>query len=162
MAFAVLNSSWNIDPNYSIRFNGNKAAGTFSGLRGQIIFTPNELASSLIDVTVDANTIKTGNETKDKHAKGQDWFDVKKYPYIKFTSSSFSKSGDTIIVSGILELHGIKKNVQIPFAFSESGSKANFTGNFKVNRRDYGIKGNFFGFTVGNEFEVKLNIPVTK
>jgi polyisoprenoid-binding protein YceI len=161
-AYTILEFNWNIDPNYSIKFKGNKAEGTFSGLTGKINFNPNDLANSLIDVTVEANTIKTGNSTKDGHAKGEDWFNVAKYPLIKFISQSFTKSDNSIVVSGNLELHGTKKQIQIPFNFSEAGMKGLFTGKFKGNRKDYGINGNFFGFTVGKEFEVTLNIPVTK
>ena len=162
LAFTIFEIGWNIDPNYSIKFSGNKAEGTFSGLLGKIVFNPNDLSTSLIDVSVNANTIKTGNSTKDKHAKGEDWFDVIKYPSIKFRSISFTKSANYIIVVGTLELHGIKKQIQIPFTFSGSNTKGNFIGSFKVMRKDYGIKGNFFGFTVGNEFDITLNIPVTK
>ncbi len=108
-AFTFINTNWNIDPNYSIKFSGNKAEGTFSGLAGTISFNPNDLAKASIHVVVNANTIKTGNSLKDKHAKDEDWFDVAKYPYIKFTSTSFVKSGSTTIVSGSLDLHGTKK-----------------------------------------------------
>jgi len=160
-AFTILQLNWNIDPNYSIKFSGNKVEGTFTGLTGKIIFNPNDLSNAIFDVSVNANTIKTGNSTKDAHAKGVDWFDVSKYPLIKFTSQSFIKSGNTLVVSGCLELHGIKKQIQIPFTFSEVGTKAVFVGKFSVNRKDYGINGNFFGFVVGKDFEVNLNIPVT-
>jgi len=158
--FAISLGNWNIDPNYSIKFSGTKAEGTFSALKGTIIFDPHNLPASKIDVTVNANTIKTGNDTKDEHAKGSSWFDVEKYPVIKFTSSSFSKSADKYIVTGILELHGTKKKIQIPFSFTNSGGKGLFTGDFTINRKDYGINGNVFGFAVGTEFTVSLKVPV--
>lgn len=161
-AFSILQFNWNIDPNYSIKFSGSKAEGTFSKLAGKINFNPNDLTNSVIDVAVEVNTIKTGNTTKDNHAKDEDWLNVAKYPKIKFTSQTFTKSAKTVIVSGILELHGTKKQVQIPLTFSETGTKGLFTGKFKINRKDYGINGNLFGFAVGKEFEITLNIPVTK
>ena len=161
-AFTILLFNWNIDPGYSIKFSGSKAEGTFSGLAGKISFNPNDLANSLIDVSVNANTIKTGNSTKDGHAKGEDWFNVAKYPIIKFTSQSFTKSADAFVVSGTLELHGTKRQIQILFTYSGVGTKGLFVGSFKLNRKDYGINGNLFGFTVGKEFAVTLNIPVTK
>ncbi len=161
-AFAIQNINWNIDPNYSIQFSGRKAGGTFSGLTGTIAFDRSNLSASAIDVTVDASTIKTGNSTKDKHAKGESWFDTDRFPVIKFKSASFIPAGDKTIVRGTLELHGVKKEIEIPFTFDDRGSKATFVGSFKVNRNDYGIKGNAFGFIVGNEFEVELKVPVTK
>jgi polyisoprenoid-binding protein YceI len=161
-AFTLSISNWNIDPNYSIKFSGSKAEGTFSGLKGIIIFDQNDLAASKIDVSVDANTIKTGNETKDKHAKDDSWFDVAKYPVIRFTSSSFNKSDDKIIVTGTLELHGTKRQIQIPFTFINAGDKNTFEGNFNINRKDYGINGNMFGFAVGKEFDITVKVPVSK
>lgn len=162
-AFTYLSINWNIDPNYSIKFSGKKAEGSFTGLKGTIVFDKNDLANSKFDVTVDANTIKTGNTTKDKHAKGESWFDTEKYPKIKFKSNSFAKDGNGYIVDGTLELHGTSRQVKIPFSFTDdNNNKASFIGSFKLNRKDYGIKGNFFGFAVGDEFDIVLNIPVTK
>ncbi|AYB29935.1 YceI family protein [Chryseolinea soli] len=161
-AFTVIVGHWNIDPNYSIKFSGSKAEGTFSGLKGTIIFDPSDLAASNMDVSVDANTIKTGNDTKNKHARGESWLDVAKYPIIRFTSSSFSKSSDKIIVTGTLTLHGVKKQIQIPFTFNNTGDKSTFVGDFKINRHDYAIEGNMFGFAVGDEFDITLRIPVSR
>lgn len=157
-AFTYLVPNWNIEPNYFIKFSGGKAEGTFSGLKGTIHFDPKDLANSKIDVTVDVNTINTGNTTKDGHAKNNSWFDANKYPTIRFISTSISETK----AIGILEMHGTKKEISIPYTYNEYGNKATFKGNFKVNRRDYGIKGNMMGFMVGDEFEVTLNIPVIK
>ena len=89
-AFTFLTSSWNIDPNYSIQFSGSKVEGTFSGLKGTIQFDPNNLPNSKIDIAVDPNTIKTGNSTKDSHAKGESWFNTSKFSTIKFKSNNVS------------------------------------------------------------------------
>ncbi len=161
-SFALLLTNWNLDPNYSIKFSGGKAEGTFSGLSGKVSFSPDDLAHSTIAVSLDANTIKTGNNTKDEHAKGESWFDTETFPQIKFTSSSFKKNGNQFIVIGVLELHGVTKEIQIPFNFSENNGKGEFTGEFKIDRKDYGIKGNSMGFMVGKEFVITLKVPVSK
>ncbi len=159
---AVLSINWSIATNYSIKFSGTKAQGSFTGLMGTIDFDKNQLGNAKIDVSVEASTINTGNSTKDRHAKGENWFDVAKYPRIKFTSTRFAKQADQFLVTGMLELHGTKKEVSIPFNYTENGGNAIFNGSFKINRKDYGIKGNMMGFMVGDEFVVTLNIPVTK
>ena len=159
-AFTILNINWNIDPNYSIKFSGTKAEGTFKGLSGTISFDPNNLTNATINVSVDASTISTGNTTKDKHAKGDSWFDVTKYPTINFTSQSFTKSGNDYIVVGSLTLHGTSKEVSIPFQFTQTSKSGLFTGLFKINRKDFGINGNMMGFMVGKEFTVELKVPV--
>jgi polyisoprenoid-binding protein YceI len=160
--FVVLTADWNIDPNYSIRFSGKKAEGTFSGLRGKIAYDPADPASASIDVTVDATTIRTGNSLKDKHANGDTWFNTAKYPTIRFVSKSFTKAGNRMMMSGTLDLHGTRRDVKIPFTYSETNGGATFAGTFSLNRKDYGINGNWLGFTVGEAFTVELRVPVRK
>ncbi|GAA4046700.1 YceI family protein [Hymenobacter glaciei] len=160
-AAGLLAGSWNLDPGYTIRFAGNKAAGTFSGLTGTVAYDPANLSNATMRVVVDATTIKTGNSLKDKHARGDSWFDVAKYPKIYFQSTAFARAGNGYVVRGDLTLHGVKKPVAIPFQFSQQGAKGVFTGQFQVNRKDFGIKGNALGFTVGEELEVTLRVPVS-
>ncbi|HEX8657449.1 MAG TPA: YceI family protein [Hymenobacter sp.] len=161
-AAGLLAGSWNLDPGYTIKFTGNKAEGTFSGLTGTVAYDPADLATATMRVAVDATTIKTGNSLKDKHARGENWFDVAKYPKIYFQSTAFARAGSDYVVRGELTLHGVKKPVAIPFQFSQQGSKGIFTGQFKVNRKDFGINGNALGFTVGEEIDVTLRVPVSR
>ena len=159
---ALLASSWNLDPGYTIRFAGTRAEGTFSGLTGTVTYDPANLGSATMRVVVDATTIKTGNSLKDKHARGESWFDVAKYPKIYFNATAFARAGSGYVVRGDLTLHGVKKPVAIPFQFSQQADKGVFTGQFKVNRKDFGINGNALGFTVGEELEVTLRVPVSR
>ena len=159
---ALLASSWNLDPGYTIRFAGTRAEGTFSGLTGTVTYDPANLGSATMRVVVDATTIKTGNSLKDKHARGESWFDVAKYPKIYFNATAFARAGSGYVVRGDLTLHGVKKPVAIPFQFSQQADKGVFTGQFKVNRKDFGINGNALGFTVGEELDVTLRVPVSR
>jgi polyisoprenoid-binding protein YceI len=158
----LLAGNWNLAPDYTIAFAGNRAEGTFSGLTGTIVYDPADLSHASMRVTVDATTIKTGNSLKDRHARGDDWFDVVSYPKIYFQSTSFARTGSGYAVQGDLTLHGIKRPVTIPFQFSQQGGKGVFTGQFQVNRADFGIKGNALGFTVGEVFNVTLRVPVSR
>ena len=73
-------TNYTITDNYSIEFSGSKAEGTLGGLAGAIVFDPTDLEASTFNVEVDINTISTGNKTKDKHARGDSWFDAAMYP----------------------------------------------------------------------------------
>lgn len=161
-AFVLLSATWNLDPAYSIKFKGTKAEGTFSGLTGRLDFDPANLPAAKMEVQVAAATIKTGNNIKDGHARGASWFDVAKYPKISFRSTAFSQTGAGYVVRGDLTLHGTTKPVSIPFQFTQQAEKGLFAGQFRVNRKDFGINGNFFGFAVGEEFEVELRVPVVR
>ncbi|MEM6877075.1 MAG: YceI family protein [Bacteroidota bacterium] len=154
--------NWKIADDYTVAFDTGGAKGTFSGIDGDIIFDPNNLAGSSMDVSVEVATIETGNNTKNRHARGESWFDAESYPTIRFVGNDFARSGSDYKVSGDLTLHGTTKQIEIPFTFSPDGSQAGlFEGSFTVNRKDYGIDGNFWGFMVGKDVEVSLRIPVT-
>jgi len=155
--------NWTISDTYRIYFEGSGAEGTFRGLEGTIRFSPDELANSHMDVRVSVATIDTGNKTKDQHARGDNWLYAEKYPYIRFVSESFRQTSSAYTVDGKLTLRGITKRISIPFTFGSEGSGKVFVGQFKVNRQDYGIEGPWLvGAAVGDEFVVKLRVPVTK
>ena len=157
-AFTVIKSQdWKIADNYSIKFDGGDPSGEFSGLKGDISFDPNDLTTSKFDVSIDVATINTGNGMKNTHAKSAMWFDAEKYPTIKFTSNSITKTATGYEAKGILNMHGVQKEIVIPFNFADNV----FTGNLEVNRLDYNIN------TAEPEhgaakFKVSISVPVTK
>jgi polyisoprenoid-binding protein YceI len=157
-AFTSFNSQdWKIADNYSVKFDGGDPSGEFSGLKGVISFDPNDLTNSKIDATIEVASINTGNGMKNTHAKSEKWFDAEKYPTIRFSSSSITKSASGYEAKGMLTMHGVQKEVTIPFTFEENI----FKGSFTVNRLDYNVN------TAepdhgGKIFKVDISVPVTK
>lgn len=132
---------------YAVKFEiknlGFKTGGTIDKMEAQIKFDPANLAASKIEAVADVNSINTENNMRDKHLKGEDYFDVAKYPKITMSSVSFKKKGGTNY-TGIFDIT-IKdktKQIEVPFSFINSGSVAQFKGSFKINRRDFGVGGN--------------------
>ena len=153
----VASMDWKIGEKYSVKFDGGDPKGEFSGLKGTIQFDPSDLAGSKFDCTVDVATFNTGNGMQNTHAKSERWLDATKYPVIRFTSSSVSKTATGYVTKGTLEMHGVKKEIEIPFTFNNNV----FEGSFEVNRMDYNINTAEpkHGATV---LKVALNVPVTK
>lgn len=159
-SFTIYNAiNWGINDGYSIKFKGTDVEGKFEKIKGDISFDADNLATSKFSIAVEVESIATGNWLKNRHAKGEKWFDADKYPNIYLKSSKFSKSTSGYIVEGTLEIHGIKKQVSIPFTFSNNVFKSNFS----VNRIDYGV-GTLEGMSkkVSNEIKIEIAIPVTK
>ncbi|HTI08664.1 MAG TPA: YceI family protein [Puia sp.] len=156
----VAGQNWQIAEGYSIAFSSNDASGIFKGFKGNILFDEQNPAGSKFDVTVDAASINTGNGLQNKHAKSDEWFDVAKYPQIKFTSQKFVKAGSGYQVTGNLEVHGVTKAVTIPFTFAKTAKGGQFTGSFTVNRNDFKLGKP--GGDVGEEIKIELSVPVTK
>ncbi len=148
---------WKIAESSFVKFDGGDPSGQFGGMKGIVSFDPGDLAGSKFDVTIDVSTINTGNGMKNTHAKSEKWFDVDKYPTIAFTSSAISKTADGYEAKGILNMHGVQKEVVIPFTFQDN----TFKGTLTVNRLDYNIntaEPNHGAST----FKVDISAPVTK
>lgn len=158
-AFTTYKSiDWQISDGYSIAFKGTEVEGVFNKLSGSISFDEDELSNSKFSVNVDVSSINTGNGLKNKHAISDKWFNAPKFPNITFNSTKFSKTETGgYQVEGILEIHGVKKQISFPFTFSSN----TFKGGFKVNRMDYNV-GTMDGMSkkVSNEIEIEFSVPV--
>lgn len=161
-SFGVSAQEWKIQDTYEVTFSGKKAEGSFRGLTGSIRFDPADLSHAEFDVSVDVSTIETGNNTKNKHARSENWFFVKSHPKIRFTTQTVTKTSNGFLAVGKLDLRGVNRGVSIPFTFSDRGEAGVFSGTLQVDRNDFGIEGNFMEFLVGDDFEVKIVVPVIK
>ena len=97
-----------------------------------------------VEVTIDAASVDTNSEGRDKHVKGPDFFNVKEYPRITFTSKSVRVDGDVYHVTGDLTLLGKSNEVTIPMtkigeASTRMGDKCGFEGEFTFDRKDFGM-----------------------
>ena len=157
-AFTALKTQdWKISDTSFVKFDGGDPSGQFGGMKGTISFDPNDLANSKFDATIDVASINTGNGMKNTHAKSEKWFDAEKYPTIQFTSSAITKTTDGYETKGMLTMHGVQKEVVIPFTFQDD----TFKGSFTVNRLDYNV--NTAEPNHGeSSFKVDISVPVTK
>jgi polyisoprenoid-binding protein YceI len=159
-AFTIFTAvNWQIAEGFAVKFAGTAVEGFFSKMTGDLVFDEKNIAVSKFSVSIDVNSINTGNWLKNRHAKSDSWFDAKQFPTITFLSNKFSKTSNGYTVVGTLDLHGIKKEITIPFTFSNNI----FSGKFSVNRMDYGV-GTMEGMSkkVSNEIKIDISIPVTK
>jgi polyisoprenoid-binding protein YceI len=141
--------------------------GRLGGIKGTIDMDDKDLSKSKVDVSLEAGTINTENAKRDEHLKSPDFFDVQKFPQIKFVSKKVTKNKDNIRVSGDLTIRGITKPVDLtvdgptPSIKDPWGKvKRGFSATTKINRKDFGITWNKSldggGVVVGDE--VKINI----
>jgi len=159
-AFTINESvNWNISDNHSIKFSGTEVEGIFKDLKGSVQFDETNLDASKISFAVSVNAINTGNGTKNKHAVSDKWFDAEQFPNIRFDSKSFTKTTAGYTATGNMTIHGITKELTIPFTFANDM----FTSKFSVNRMDFKI-GTMKGMSkkVSNSIELDVTIPVTK
>lgn len=113
--------------------------GSMNGLEATIIFDPADLTNSKIIAKVDPSSNETGKKMRDKHLSGSDFFDVKKYPEIIFTSTAIEADGDNFLARGELKMKGTTNQVEIPFSLVKEEAGSIFKGVLKIKTSDVGI-----------------------
>lgn len=154
---------------FKIRHLLAKTSGRFTKFAGTVKVDPADISKSSVEVTIEAASLNTDNEARDKHLKTPDFFDVEKYPAITFKSTSVKEvAKGKLEVTGDFTLHGVTKRITFPITNAgtmpgmQPGSViAGFTdGAVTINRNDYGIK--TYPGVLGDEVAISLNIEAGK
>jgi polyisoprenoid-binding protein YceI len=152
------------DEGSSIKFRiknfGLETGGSFTGLDGTISFDPNDLTKDSIDLSVDAGTINTDNNMRDNHLKKEDYFDVQNYPRIRFVSTRVTVDNNAhFTVTGKLTIKNTTQEISIPFTATPKNEGYIFTGEFRINRKDFKVGGSS---TISNGLTVQFSIFAKK
>ena len=68
------------------------AEGHFGRFSGDVLADPNSPAGARITLTIDAASLDTGIQMRDKHLRSADFFDVARFPAITFRSRSVDRA----------------------------------------------------------------------
>ena len=152
---ATLTGEYAIDPAHSrIGFVARhamvtKVRGSFNDFEGGGYFDVVSPEKSHLEVTIKATSIDTRNADRDAHLRGNDFFDMEKFPEIRFVSTSVEQvQPDQYRVTGDLTIKGVTKPVSIDFEYTGAAvdpyqnQRIGFEGNVTVNRKDWGINWN--------------------
>lgn len=120
--------------------------GRFNDFDGSFEYDAAKPADSSINVTIDTTSIDSNHAERDKHLKGSDFLDVKKYPTATFKSTGFKSTGEGVgNMTGEFSLHGVTKTITIPVERLGEGNdpwggyRAGFSGATVLKLSDYGI-----------------------
>jgi polyisoprenoid-binding protein YceI len=155
-----------VDEGSKVRFViknfGINTGGTFDGLSGSITFDPATLATATFNVSVDAKTVDTDIEARDNHLRRAEYFDVEKYPKISFKSTKVSPTNKDgyLYMYGIITIKNVSKEIGFPFTQKSKDGGILFEGEFKLNRRDFGVGGK--SFSMSDDLTVELSIFAKK
>ena len=97
--------------------------GRFDRFDGTITFDPEKPESAVVRATVEAASINTNNEKRDKHLRSGDFFDVEKHPTLSFESTSgvTEMKNNRGKLAGNLTIHGVTKPVVFDVTFRGQG-----------------------------------------
>ncbi len=143
--------------------------GEFSDYSADMEFDTKTKQFTKLVATIKPTSIDTGIEKRDNHLRNPDFFDVKKYPDMTFTMTSYKHDNNNEgYMYGDLTIHGVTKPVKLEVEFNGmvkdpwGGTRAGFTIEGKINRKDFGLTWNKAleagGVLVGDT--VKLHIEL--
>ncbi len=142
--------------NFTIKNFGVNTNGTFSGLKGTILFDSSKLSTSSFNVSVDVNTINSGIDMRDSHLKKEEYFYAEKYSNISFVSTGIKLNNEGYVVTGQLTIKGISKEISFPFTAVSKKDGMLFTGDLNINRKDFDIGGG--SAVMGSNVDISLKI----
>ncbi len=160
---------------FRVRHLFTSVTGRFQMFEGKVVYDDQNPAKTEVAGSIDAASINTNVEKRDKHLRSPDFFDVEKYPKITFQSTGVSdvdSSGKKGKMAGTLTLHGVSRPVVLDVSFLGKGKdpggkeRAGFHGTTSINRKDFGLSWNMAleggGFVVGDEVTIDLDIEGVK
>jgi polyisoprenoid-binding protein YceI len=144
VAFAA-DVNWTIDKSKStVSFSGTQTGakfdGRFSRYDATITLDPDHPEGGKISATIDMASVVTGDPQRDTALPKKEWFDIASYPQSTFKSITVKKVGEnSYVADGTLTIHGVSKEVTLPFSLSVDGDTAVAKGHLDIRRDTYGV-----------------------
>lgn len=168
-------NTWKVDGSHSkVEFNVthlmiSDVTGRFTQFDVTMKQGNEDFSGSTVEAIIKTSSVTTDNDGRDKHLKGDDFFNIEKYPEMKFVSTAFEKTGkDTYRIPGILTIREVSKPVVLEGKFLGStkdpwgNTKIGFKATTTINRQEFGVKWNKSldagGMLVSDDVDITLAI----
>ena len=166
--------TYQVDPAHSaaqfaVRHMGiSTVRGAFSKLSGTVQYDPVDPSKTTIDVTIDATSIDTRVEARDKDLRSPNFFDVEKYPTITFKSKHVEPQGKgKLKVTGDLTIHGVTKEAVLqvdgpngPIKDPRGNTHMGASATTQISRKDFGVNGSPGG--VADDVLITIDVEMVK
>jgi polyisoprenoid-binding protein YceI len=155
-------------PNFEVNHLGfSTARGMFTRTRGTIVLDRAAMTGS-IDITIDTASLFTGHAKRDEHLRGEDFFNVAKFPTMTFKSTRLRYHKSVLNgAEGELTLLGISRPVTLTLTGFNCGEHpiakkpvcgANAIATIK--RSDWGMTA--YVPAVGDEVHLEIQVEAFK
>jgi len=172
-------TKWLLDPTHSeLGFKIKhlmitNVSGSFKNFNATVETREEDFSTAQIKLTAEMASIFTNNEQRDNHLRTSDFFEVEKYPELKFKSTKVEKiDSDAFALYGELTLKGVTKPVKLNVEFNGvtkdpwGGERAGFLVTGKINRSNWGVNFNAAletgGVMLSEEVKISSEIQLVK
>jgi polyisoprenoid-binding protein YceI len=161
--------TWQIDSNhsaaqFSVRHLGvSTVRGAFTKVTGTAKHDAADPSRDSLEATIDANSVDTRVEMRDKDLRSPNFLDVQKYPSITFHSkqAKVTRAGK-LEFTGDLTIHGVTKEVVLdvdgpsaPIKDPWGNQRIGASASTKITRQDFGVNG--APGVVGDEITITID-----
>jgi polyisoprenoid-binding protein YceI len=172
-------TKWVLDPTHSeIGFKIKhlmitNVSGNFNKFEVKAETNGDDFTNAKVSVDIEVDSINTNNSQRDAHLRNADFFEVEKYPLIRFRSTEVKKlDEETYALTGNLTIKETTKPVKLALEFGGvtkdpyGNYKAGFSISGKINRHDFGVSYNAVletgGVALGEEIKINGEIQLVK
>jgi polyisoprenoid-binding protein YceI len=168
-------TTWTIDPahssvNFEIRHLGvTYVHGAIGGVAGTVTLNDKDITASTVNATIDATTVSTGVDARDKHLKSPDFFNVAQFPTLTFKATKIVKVNGQLKLIGDLTLTGVTKSVTLDVdgpapAQKGMGGKtvSGFSASGVILRSDFNFGTKFAPPMLGDEVKFTIDLEIDK
>ena len=164
----ALAGNWQIDPaksriGFEYKALGAPLQGEFPQYQAEIQFDPARPELATIRIDVATSRIDAGNPEATAEAGGPLFFDSRRYPLARFSSTRVLSQGNgRYLVEGQLSIKGITRRVQIASMLKPLGNSRQLSGGFTLKRLDFGIGEGIWSDTsaLANEVRVAFSLQL--
>ena len=173
LSAAAATDTWKIDSahsaaQFSVKHLGiSTVRGAFTKMSGTVQYVPGDLKSASVDATIDAASVDTRVEFRDRDLRGPKFFDVEKFPTLTFRSKRIETVGAKIRLIGELTMHGVTREVALdvdgPSSPTKSGDgkeRIGVSATTTINRSDFGVSG--ASTIVGDPVAITLDLELVR
>lgn len=144
--------------------------GKTNRVTGTLVVDPQDISKTKGSFKVPVVSLRTGNDLRDEHLRGDSWLDAKKYPYIEFEitevvlgkkdSKELKKNKETKVqVNGKFTAHGVTKLVATKGTVKWSDNGLRIKSKFTATLEDHDISvPTIIRLKIANEMEVSVDL----
>lgn len=143
--------------------------GRFGDVTGTIVYDGENAENAKVEAVMDAASIDTNLDDRDKHLRSGDFFKVEEFPQVTFRSTAVEVTGDdTANITGELTMLGVTRPVVLAARLNKAAPHprdpktlvAGFSATTAIKRSDWGLS---YGVpAIGDEVDIFLDIEATK
>ena len=164
--------NWQLDPYHTqVEFAAKHLAmmtvrGHFAEVSSVADIDPDHPDASSVEVTIQAASIRTHNETRDNDLRSSNFLEVDKFPTITFKSTSVEPAGtDRYTLTGDLTIKDSTRPVALQvlrygeFNDPMMGHRIAYSASSQINRKEFGLSFNMMldgRFVVSDEIQIMI------